>query len=105
MPDVVFVSGVVAAAGVLALGSMRRLRDLDCPSMAVICLFVPFIGLLALIALLACPGSEGPNRYGPAPAEPSAWTTTVVVALSGAALTGIGFTIYIFHALSHITFM
>ena len=47
----------------------RRLNDLDKSGWLSLLMFVPFLNLLFALYLIFAPGSEGANRFGPAPVE------------------------------------
>ena len=49
----------------------RRLHDLDKTGWLQLILFVPLLGLLMLLYLTFAPGTDGDNRFGPAPAPNS----------------------------------
>lgn len=60
------------AAMVLMIGfARRRFNDLDKSGWWVLTFLIPLINLLASIYLVFFPGSDGPNRFGPAPAANS----------------------------------
>lgn len=45
--------------------AVRRLHDRGMPAWWLLLIFVPAVGELALLILLALPGQPGTNRYGP----------------------------------------
>jgi uncharacterized membrane protein YhaH (DUF805 family) len=47
---------------------IRRLHDTGRSGWWVLLIFVPLIGYLILLVLMALPGDAGPNEYGPPPA-------------------------------------
>ena len=51
--------------------SVKRLHDIDKPGIISLALFVPFISIVAFIALCIIPGTPGPNRYGLLPNAPA----------------------------------
>ena len=51
--------------------SVKRLHDIDKPGIISLALFVPFISIVAFIALCIIPGTPGPNRYGHLPNAPA----------------------------------
>ncbi len=60
------------AVFLLSLGfARRRFNDLDRSGWWMLAFLVPLVNLLASIYLLFFPGSDGPNRFGPAPTENS----------------------------------
>ena len=52
---------------------VRRLHDTDRPAWWLLLLLVPF-GSLVILVFLCLPGQDQPNRYGPSPKQPQAWT-------------------------------
>ena len=54
----------------VALG-VKRLHDIGRPGILAAALFLPFISILAFVALCLIPGEAGPNRYGDRPNTPS----------------------------------
>lgn len=50
----------------------RRLHDIDKPATWIFILFIPIVGAIILLVLLAKEGTHGPNKYGPDPKESSA---------------------------------
>jgi uncharacterized membrane protein YhaH (DUF805 family) len=54
----------------LLAATSRRLHDTDRSVRWILTVAIPFIGPVILLALLACRGSEGPNRFGPAVEAP-----------------------------------
>ncbi len=50
----------------------RRFNDLDRSGWWLLTFLIPLVNLLASIYLLFFPGSDGPNRFGPAPAPNTA---------------------------------
>ncbi|MDQ1816413.1 DUF805 domain-containing protein [Massilia sp. CCM 9210] len=66
----------LALAVVLAVMTLRRLRDLAQPGWWALILLLAPINLLLVGFLLVRPGDAGPNRYGPPPSE----NTTLVAA-------------------------
>ncbi|MDQ1919634.1 DUF805 domain-containing protein [Massilia pseudoviolaceinigra] len=75
MPVLLIGTGVAVAA-VLALMTLRRLRDLGQPGWWALILLLAPINVLLVGFLLVRPGGAGPNRYGPPPAD----NTTLVAA-------------------------
>jgi uncharacterized membrane protein YhaH (DUF805 family) len=71
-PD--FVNLADAMLGLVVLGLLlphlsviaRRLHDTDRSGWWALLMFVPLVGVIALIVLLASKGTDHPNRYGPA---------------------------------------
>jgi uncharacterized membrane protein YhaH (DUF805 family) len=59
--------GVPSLVGVLVVMA-KRCHDIGLPGTFVLIAVVPIVGLLWEIALFFIPGTDGPNRYGPAPA-------------------------------------
>lgn len=64
---VVFVAVVWAS---FALG-VKRLHDLGRPGIAAVALLLPFVSILAFVALCVIPGTPGPNDYGEHPDAPA----------------------------------
>ncbi len=63
---------IYLAVIVLTIGfAKRRINDLDRSGWWLLTFLIPVVNLLASIYLLFFPGSEGPNKFGPAPAENS----------------------------------
>ena len=54
------------AVSCYAIGS-QRCRDFGWTGWAFLLLFIPFINLILLFALIFIPGTKGPNQYGPDP--------------------------------------
>ena len=52
----------------IAVG-VRRLHDTDRAGWWLLVSFVPIVGWLIVVVLLALEGTRGPNRYGPDPLE------------------------------------
>jgi uncharacterized membrane protein YhaH (DUF805 family) len=50
----------------IAVG-VRRLHDIDKSGWWLLIGFVPILGMIVLIIFAVRPGTEGPNRFGPAP--------------------------------------
>jgi uncharacterized membrane protein YhaH (DUF805 family) len=61
--------GAIAIAGVViaAFQAVKRLHDLDRPSMHYWLLLIPFYNLYLALVLLLKKGTEGTNRFGPDP--------------------------------------
>ena len=47
--------------------SYKRLHDIGYPGKFAVLIFVPFISLLFLFAMMVIPGSQQTNEYGPPP--------------------------------------
>ncbi|MBQ3943110.1 MAG: DUF805 domain-containing protein [Elusimicrobia bacterium] len=47
--------------------TVRRLHDIDFNGWWILIGFIPFIGSIVLIIFACLPGTEGENRFGPAP--------------------------------------
>ncbi len=63
---------VYLAVIVLSIGfAKRRFNDLDRSGWWILTFLVPLVNLLVSIYLVFFPGSEGSNKFGPAPAENS----------------------------------
>ncbi|WP_157778854.1 DUF805 domain-containing protein [Massilia violaceinigra] len=75
MPILIIATGL-AVATVLALMTLRRLRDMEQPGWWALILLLAPINVLLVGFLLVRPGDAGPNRYGPPPSE----NTTLVAA-------------------------
>jgi len=60
---VFFGTGIVSTISCLML-SIKRLHDLNLPALVVACLFFPVVSIVALLALLFWPGTDGPNDHG-----------------------------------------
>ena len=56
-------TGLVSTVSCLML-SIKRLHDMNLPTLLVACLFFPVVSILALLALLFWPGTDGPNDHG-----------------------------------------
>lgn len=69
----------------------RRLNDLDKSGWWTLMMFVPFLNLALAIYILFFPGTEGSNRFGPAPAENTSSTKmfAIVIPIIVIAVTGI----------------
>jgi uncharacterized membrane protein YhaH (DUF805 family) len=50
--------------------SIKRLHDMGYPGALAICLVVPAISIIALLAFCVWPGTAGPNTYGERTNEP-----------------------------------
>lgn len=60
---------VVIAIAVLWLRAVvARFHDIGWPALAVALVFVPLVGLVAVLLLLVVPGQKQPNRFGDPPA-------------------------------------
>jgi uncharacterized membrane protein YhaH (DUF805 family) len=59
----------------------RRLNDLDKTGWLQLILFVPLLGLLMELYLTFAPGTDGDNRFGPAPAPNSSGVVASVCVL------------------------
>jgi uncharacterized membrane protein YhaH (DUF805 family) len=46
---------------------VRRLHDIDFSGWWVLVFFIPFVGFVILFVFACLPGTEGENKYGPAP--------------------------------------
>ncbi|MDQ1831869.1 DUF805 domain-containing protein [Massilia scottii] len=75
MPVLLITVGLAVAA-VLAVMTLRRLRDLGQPGWWALILLLAPINVLLVGFLLVRPGDAGPNRYGPPPSD----NTTLVAA-------------------------
>jgi uncharacterized membrane protein YhaH (DUF805 family) len=58
---------LILAAVIILRASVSRFHDMGRPGWSALLLFVPLIGVIAFVLLLAIPGQKGPNRFG----EPS----------------------------------
>ena len=47
----------------------QRCRDFGWSGWAILISFIPYIGLLFILALMFIPGNQGENRYGPDPLQ------------------------------------
>lgn len=50
--------------------SVRRLHDQDRSAWLLLLVFLPVLGWFTLFVLMCLPGTRGPNRFGPDPANP-----------------------------------
>jgi len=50
--------------------AVRRLHDIDASGWWILVGLIPGAGSLALIVAYCIPGTRGPNRFGPEPAQP-----------------------------------
>lgn len=66
MAPVFFLIGLSAILPMLSV-TIRRLHDIDRSAYWMLLSFVPVIGSYALSWMLTCPGTPGPNRFGPEP--------------------------------------
>lgn len=64
------VVAVATAWSSFALGA-KRLHDLGRPGVAAVSLLLPFVSIIAFIALCVIPGTPGPNDYGENPDAPA----------------------------------
>jgi uncharacterized membrane protein YhaH (DUF805 family) len=58
---------LIAAAVVILKAVVSRFHDIGWSSWAVLVMFVPLVGVLALLLLLVVPGQNRPNLYGEPP--------------------------------------
>ena len=72
--DAVFVLGIVGmiiayvvAIVLLVFVSIKRLHDLDLSGWFYLVMLIPLASFLFALYMLFAPGTDGPNRYGPAP--------------------------------------
>lgn len=94
-------SMLVAVAGVLificyipmfAIGfiyARRRLNDTDNTGWLSLLLFVPLVGILFWLYLLVAPGTQGRNRYGPAPGPNNTLAMVGAIILPMVAIVGV----------------
>ncbi|MCP8896390.1 DUF805 domain-containing protein [Shinella daejeonensis] len=61
----VFLAGAIVSTVSSLMLTVKRLHDLSLPAALVICLFIPVISIIALLAFMLLPGATGPNDYGP----------------------------------------
>ncbi|MEM6689014.1 MAG: DUF805 domain-containing protein [Planctomycetota bacterium] len=57
--------------------SIRRLHDTDRSGWWLLLILVPFLGSIAVLVLMALPGSEKANRFGAVPAKIDAFESIV----------------------------
>lgn len=62
-------TGLVSTVSSVML-TIKRLHDMNLPAALVICLFVPVLSFLALVAFMTWPGTPGPNGHGRLPDRP-----------------------------------
>jgi uncharacterized membrane protein YhaH (DUF805 family) len=60
---------LVAIIANIAIG-VKRLHDFNAPGMFAATLLVPFLSVIATLAIGLLPGNPGPNRFGDAPDIP-----------------------------------
>ncbi|MFC3071617.1 DUF805 domain-containing protein [Shinella pollutisoli] len=60
----VFFGTAIASTVSTIMMTVKRLHDMDLPAALVICLFIPAISFIALIAFMVWPGTKGPNDHG-----------------------------------------
>lgn len=68
---------------------VRRLNDLDKTGWLSLVLFIPIVGALWGLYLVFAAGTDGVNKYGPAPSENSMWVKIAGLALPIIAVIGI----------------
>lgn len=51
--------------------SVRRLHDRNMTGWFYLVSFVPYVGGIILLVMMALPGTQGPNKYGPDPKNPT----------------------------------
>ena len=74
-PAIAMIPYMIYILGVLIPGlavSVRRLHDQNKSGWYYLVAFIPFIGGIWLLVLLATEGDSGPNQYGPDPKNPNA---------------------------------
>ncbi len=57
----------LASAWALFAMSIKRLHDIGYSGILAVCIFIPGISLLFLLAMMLIPGSQDTNEYGPPP--------------------------------------
>lgn len=78
------IGGMGAAGLLITIGSYipliapatRRLHDQDRSGWLQLVLLIPYVGIIAMIALMYAPGTPGRNRYGPDPRSQSPLAAT-----------------------------
>lgn len=73
-PAIAMIPYMIYILGVLIPGlavSVRRLHDQNKSGWYYLVAFIPFIGGIWLLVLLATEGDSGPNQYGPDPKNPN----------------------------------
>ncbi len=82
----------IPAFGLLFVMSIRRLNDMNLSGWISLLGLIPVINLLLWVGLMAAPGTEGPNRHGPAPGKnttgviAAAWVGPVLLLLAVGAI-------------------
>lgn len=67
---IVFAAIAIPATISSVMLTIKRLHDMGVPAVLSICLFIPAISFIALIAFCLWPGKDGPNEYGRLPNWP-----------------------------------
>ena len=62
-----FYGTVLITASLLVTTGVRRMHDQGYTGWLVMLGIIPLIGWVAVVILLALPGTDGPNKYGPDP--------------------------------------
>jgi len=69
--SLVFFATAIASTIASIMMTIKRLHDMGVPAALIICLFIPAISFLALIAFMVWPGTKGPNEHGDVPDRPA----------------------------------
>lgn len=86
--DMLFWLLYIPVLGLLFVMSIRRLNDMNLSGWLSLLGLIPIINLLLWVGLMAAPGTDGPNRHGPAPGGNTtavliaAWAGPILVVLS-----------------------
>lgn len=67
---ILFAGIAIAATISSVMLTIKRLHDMGVPAALCICLFIPAISFIALIAFCLWPGKNGPNEFGSLPNRP-----------------------------------
>ncbi len=63
--DLVMLLIIILSKWAMLAGTAKRFRDLDWSGWTAIFIMMPLVGFVILIILIAKPGIEGSNRFGP----------------------------------------